>query len=171
VAELCYNISMNKSEKIEGYELLNMQLTGLLSEQNYSISNLSNASALLWDFLPDSVFTGFYLYNGDKLILAPFQGSVSCVEIELGKGVCGQSAADRKTIVVDDVTKHKNYISCDSRAMSEIVVPLVKDDKLVGVLDLDSSKVGDYDEEDIKGLEAFAKNLVALTDFEFFKVG
>ncbi|MGY3730501.1 GAF domain-containing protein [Lactococcus termiticola] len=162
---------MNKSEKIDGYELLNLQLKGLLAEQNYTISNLSNASALLWDFLPDSVFTGFYLYNGDKLILAPFQGSVSCVEIELGKGVCGQSAAERKTIVVDDVTKHKNYISCDSRAMSEIVVPLIKDDKLIGVLDLDSSKVGDYDEEDIKGLEAFAENLLALTDFEFFKVG
>lgn len=162
---------MNKQEKIDGYELLNLQLKSLLSEQNYTLSNLSNASALLMDFLPNSVFAGFYLYNGEKLILGPFQGGVSCVEIELGKGVCGQSASENRTMIVDDVTKHANYISCDSRAMSEIVVPMFKDGKLIGVLDLDSSKVGDYDEIDQKGLEEFAENLMALTDFDFFKVG
>ena len=77
---------MNKSEKIEGYELLNLQLKGLLSTQNYTLSNLSNASALLNDFLPNQVFAGFYLYNGEQLILGPFQGGVSCVEIKLGAG-------------------------------------------------------------------------------------
>ena len=162
---------MNQQEKIDGYELLNLQLKSLLAEQNYTLSNLSNASALLMDFLPNSVFTGFYLYNGEKLILGPFQGGVSCVEIELGKGVCGQAASENRTMIVDDVTKHANYISCHSRAMSEIVVPMYKGDKLVGVLDLDSSKVADYDEIDQKGMEEFTENLIDLTDFDFFKVG
>ena len=162
---------MNKQEKIEGYELLNLQLKALLSEQNYTLSNLANASSLLWCFLPEQVYTGFYLYNGDKLILGPFQGSVSCVEIVMGKGVCGEAAQTRQTMIVEDVKKHKNYISCDGRAMSEIVVPMVKDGNLVGVLDLDSSEVGFYDEIDQKYLEEFASILCDMTDFKFFEVG
>ncbi|HEY0222452.1 MAG TPA: GAF domain-containing protein [Lactovum miscens] len=162
---------MEKIEKIKAYELLTPMLEGLLSSQNYTISNLSNASAVLWEALPDQVFTGFYLYNGEKLILAPFQGSVSCVEIELGKGVCGQSAAERRTVVVENVKEYENYISCDSRAMSEIVVPLIKDEKLIGVLDLDASTVAYYDEIDVKYLEEFAAKLVEMTDFNFFSVG
>lgn len=162
---------MNKQEKIEGYELLNLQLKALLSEQNYTLSNLANASSLLWSFLPEQVYTSFYLYNGDKLILGPFQGSVSCVEIVMGKGVCGEAAQTRQTMIVEDVKKHKNYISCDGRAMSEIVVPMVKDGNLVGVLDLDSSEVGFYDEIDQKYLEEFASILCDMTDFKFFEVG
>ena len=162
---------MNKQEKIEGYELLNLQLKALLSEQNYTLSNLANASSLLQSFLPEQVYTGFYLYNGDKLILGPFQGSVSCVEIVMGKGVCGEAAQTRQTMIVEDVKKHKNYISCDGRAMSEIVVPMVKDGNLVGVLDLDSSEVGFYDEIDQKYLEEFASILCDMTDFKFFEVG
>ncbi|WP_270329599.1 GAF domain-containing protein [Lactococcus lactis] len=162
---------MNKEEKIEGYELLNLQLKALLSEQNYTLSNLANASSLLWSFLPEQVYTGFYLYKGEKLILGPFQGSVSCVEIIMGKGVCGESAQNRQTIIVENVKKHKNYISCDGRAMSEIVVPMVKDGKLVGVLDLDSSEIGFYDEIDQKYLEEFANILCEMTDFKFFEVG
>lgn len=162
---------MNKQEKIEGYELLNLQLKALLSEQNYTLSNLANASSLLWSFLTEQVYTGFYLYNGDKLILGPFQGSVSCVEIVMGKGVCGEAAQTRQTMIVENVKKHKNYISCDGRAMSEIVVPMVKDGNLVGVLDLDSSEVGFYDEIDQKYLEEFASILCDMTDFKFFEVG
>lgn len=163
---------MNKTEKKEAYELLNMQLAGLLSAQNYTISNLSNAAALLWNSLPNQVFTGFYLLNKvqNQLILSPFQGSVSCVEIQLGKGVCGEAAEKREPLIVADVTKHKNYISCDSKAMSEIVLPLVKDGQLVGVLDLDSTEVGFYDEEDLAGLSEFARILVEMTDFKFFDV-
>lgn len=162
---------MNETEKIEGYELLIAQLEGLLSTQNHTLSNLANASAVLMDFLPESVFTGFYLYDGARLVLGPFQGSVSCVEIEMGKGVCGQAAADGVTLIVDDVRAHKNYISCDSRALSEIVVPLYKDGKLVGVLDLDAPTIAGYDEIDKKYLEIFAEKLSALTDFHFFEVG
>lgn len=162
---------MNKQEKIDGYEMLNLQLRGLLSEQNYTISNLANASSLLWNFLPQQVYTGFYLFNGEKLILGPFQGSVSCVEIAMGKGVCGESAQKRETIVVENVKTHKNYISCDGRAMSEIVVPMVKDGQLVGVLDLDSSETDFYDEIDAKYLEEFAHILCEMTDFKFFEIG
>ncbi|WP_252899595.1 GAF domain-containing protein [Lactococcus fujiensis] len=142
-----------------------------MSEQNYTISNLSNAAALLWSTLPQQVYTGFYLFNGEQLILGPFQGSVSCVEIALGKGVCGQSAQDRETIIVENVKEHKNYISCDSKAMSEIVVPLIKNNKLVGVLDLDSTEIGFYDEVDQKYLSEFADILCDETDFKFFEIG
>jgi GAF domain-containing protein len=169
---------MNTQEKIEGYKLLNTQLKSLLSSQNYTLSNLSNASALLNDFLPDQVFAGFYLFDGERLILGPFQGSVSCVEIELGRGVCGQSALEQQTIIVDNVKEHDNYISCDSRAMSEIVVPLLatckdsgKRDKLMGVLDLDSAHIAAYDDIDQKYLEEFADILVDATNWEFFSVG
>lgn len=89
----------------------------------------------------------------------------------MGKGVCGESAQNRQTIIVENVKKHKNYISCDGRAMSEIVVPMVKDGKLVGVLDLDSSEIGFYDEIDQKYLEEFANILCEMTDFKFFEVG
>ena len=84
----------------------------------------------------------FYLYDQKELILGPFQGQVSCVHIALGKGVCGEAAEKRETLVIEDVTQHANYISCDSRAMSEIVVPMVLKDQLLGVLDLDSDRVG-----------------------------
>ena len=159
---------MNKSEKIEGYELLNLQLEGLLSAQNYTLSNLSNASALLNDFLPNQVFVGFYLYNGEQLILGPFQGGVSCVEIKLGAGVCGEAAEKRQTLIVDNVKEHKNYISCDSRALSEIVVPLIKDGELKGVLDLDASETSFYDDVDQKYLEEFCHILSEMTDWKFF---
>ena len=161
---------MDKNEKIEAYELLNLQLKGLLSAQNYTISNLSNAAALLWATLPHQVFTGFYLFNGKKLILGPFQGSVSCVEIALGKGVCGEVAKTSIPMIVENVKNHKNYISCDSKAMSELVLLLLKDGKIVGVLDLDSSDIGYYDAIDQSYLTEFAQILCEMTDFEFFKV-
>ena len=163
---------MDKNEKKAAYELINLQLAGLLSAQTYTISNLANAAALLWNNLPDQVFTGFYLLDKaqNQLILAPFQGSVSCVEIQLGKGVCGESAQNREPIVVADVTKRQNYISCDSKAMSEIVLPLVKNGQLVGVLDLDATQTDFYDEIDLAGLSEFAQILLDATDFKFFDV-
>ncbi|MFV0556194.1 MAG: GAF domain-containing protein [Lactovum sp.] len=161
---------MKKQEKIECYEQINAQLKNLLTVQNYTISNLSNASALLMDSLAHQIFTGFYLYNGEKLILAPFQGSVSCVEIEIGKGVCGEAAEQAETIIVDNVKEYKNYISCDSRAMSEIVVPIIKDEKVIAVLDLDADCVDFYDEIDKKYLEEFVEILTQATDFKFFEL-
>lgn len=151
---------MENTKKIENYEIMLAQANALFANEKNLLSNLSNASALLKITLPNSVFTGFYLFNGEELLLGPFQGGVSCVHIKLGKGVCGESAAKRETMIVADVTKHANYIACDSAAMSEIVVPMVKDDKLVGVLDLDSRLTADYDAVDQEYLEKFAAILV-----------
>lgn len=148
-------------EKKEAYELMLLQLKGLLEAESNWLANLANSSALLNETLPDTVFAGYYLFQEGELILGPFQGRVSCTRIQLGKGGCGESAAEKKTMIVDNVKEHENYISCDSAAMSEIVVPMLDNDQLIGVLDIDSSKTSSYDEIDQLFLEKFAASLVA----------
>ena len=155
------------SEKESLYQTINEQLSYLLEGEPNVLANLSNASALLKTSFPNTVFAGFYLFDGNELILGPFQGGVSCVRIALGKGVCGESAASRQTVIVGDVKTYPNYISCDSSARSEIVVPMVKEGRLLGVLDLDSSLVDDYDEIDQKYLEEFVSILLDKTDWNF----
>ena len=155
------------SEKELLYQTINEQLSYLLEGEPNVLANLSNASALLKTSFPNTVFAGFYLFDGNELILGPFQGGVSCVRIALGKGVCGESAASRQTVIVGDVKTYPNYISCDSSARSEIVVPMVKDGRLLGVLDLDSSLVDDYDELDQKYLEEFVAILLEKTEWNF----
>lgn len=153
-------MAWTKEEKIAAYELLLLQQKGLLEIEDDLLANLANSSALLKETLPDTVFSGYYLFKDDQLILGPFQGRVSCTRIQMGKGVCGESAQKRQTIIVANVKEHENYISCDSAALSEIVVPLVKNNELIGVLDLDSSKTGSYDEIDQKFLEEYAQLLM-----------
>ena len=155
------------SEKESLYKTVNEQLSFLLEGEPNVLANLSNASALLKSTFPNTVFAGFYLFDGTELILGPFQGGVSCVRIALGKGVCGESAASLQTVIVGDVKTYPNYISCDSSARSEIVVPMVKDGQLLGVLDLDSSLVDDYDEMDQKYLEEFVSILLDKTEWNF----
>ena len=155
------------SEKEVLYQTLNEQLSLLLEGEPNVLANLSNASALLKSTFPNTVFAGFYLFDGNELILGPFQGGVSCVRIALGKGVCGESAAGRQSVVVGDVKNYSNYISCDSKALSEIVVPMVKDGQLLGVLDLDSSQVDDYDSIDQQYLEEFVSILLYKTEWKF----
>lgn len=162
---------MNHQEKIANYQLLLSQLEALLEGETNVLSNLSNASALLNQALPNSVFTGFYLFDGQELLLGPFQGGVSCIHIALGRGVCGEAAEKQETLIVADVTKHANYIACDSAARSEIVVPMVKHGQLLGVLDLDSRLVGDYDDIDRDYLERFVAVLLAKTDWNFAMFG
>lgn len=162
---------MEQTKKIEQYELLLLQAQGLFANETNALANLSNASAMLNQTLPNSVFAGFYLFDGQELILGPFQGKVSCVHIALGKGVCGESAEKGQTLIVPNVKEHENYISCDSAAMSEIVVPMIKDGKLIGVLDLDSHLVADYDAIDQKYLEAFVAILLEKTRFNFDQFG
>lgn len=149
------------SEKEAGYQLLLLQLAGLLEMEQHPIASLGNASAALRDLLPATIFSGFYLYENGELILGPFQGSVSCTRIALGKGVCGEAAAKNETLIVDDVTQHANYIACDSRARSEIVVPMYRGEQLLGVLDLDAGVTNCYDEIDKKYLNQVAELLVA----------
>lgn len=155
------------SEKESLYKTVNEQLSFLLEGEPNVLANLSNASALLKSTFPNTVFAGFYLFDGNELILGPFQGGVSCVRIALGKGVCGESAASLQTVIVGDVKSYPNYISCDSSARSEIVLPIVKNNKLLGVLDLDSSRVDDYDEIDRKFLEEFLVILLEKTKWDF----
>ena len=155
------------SEKEVLYQTLNEQLSLLLEGEPNILANLSNASALLKSTFPNTVFAGFYLFDGNELILGPFQGGVSCVRIALGKGVCGESAASRQSVIVGDVKNYSNYISCDSKALSEIVVPMVKKEKLLAVLDLDSSVLDDYDEIDQKYLEEFVSILLDKTEWNF----
>ena len=155
------------SEKESLYQTINEQLSYLLDGEPNVLANLSNASALLKTSFPNTVFAGFYLFDGNELILGPFQGGVSCVRIALGKGVCGESAASRQTVIVGDVKTYPNYISCDSSARSEIVVPMVKEGHLLGVLDLDSSLVDDYDDLDQKYLEEFVAILLEKTEWNF----
>ena len=154
-------------EKEVLYQTLNEQLSLLLEGEPNILANLSNASALLKSTFPNTVFAGFYLFDGNELILGPFQGGVSCVRIALGKGVCGESAASRQSVIVGDVKNYSNYISCDSKALSEIVVPMVKKEQLLAVLDLDSSVLDDYDEIDQKYLEEFVSILLDKTEWNF----
>ena len=155
------------SEKEVLYQTLNEQLSFLLEGEPNVLANLSNASALLKSTFPNTVFAGFYLFDANELILGPFQGGVSCVRIALGKGVCGESAASRQSVIVGDVKNYSNYISCDSKALSEIVVPMVKKGQLLAVLDLDSSVLDDYDEIDQKYLEEFVSILLDKTEWNF----
>ena len=155
------------SEKEVLYQTLNEQLSLLLEGEPNILANLSNASALLKSTFPNTVFAGFYLFDGNELILGPFQGGVSCVRIALGKGVCGESAASCQTVIVGDVKTYPNYISCDSSARSEIVLPMEKNGQLLGVLDLDSSVLDDYDEIDQKYLEEFVSILLDKTEWNF----
>ncbi len=141
------------------YGLLCAQLRALTEDTEYEITDLANASALLYETLPELNWAGFYLYRGGALILGPFQGKTACTRIEMGKGVCGTAAAADATQLVPDVHRFPGHIACDGASNSEIVVPLHKNGKLYGVLDIDSPKLARFDGADREGLEAFAKTL------------
>ncbi|WP_066050524.1 GAF domain-containing protein [Robertmurraya korlensis] len=145
----------------ENYRVLIKQLKALLEGETNSIANLSNASSLLNQFLSDVNWVGFYLMDGDKeLVLGPFQGLPACVRIPLGRGVCGTSAKERKTVLVEDVHEFPGHIACDAASQAEIVVPIIKDGQLLGVLDIDSPSKARFDELDQKMLELFVDELI-----------
>ena len=143
----------------ERYRLLVSQLKVLLSKEDNLISNLSNFTAAIKDTFEKVSWIGFYLFDGQKLYLGPFQGKVACTNIEIGKGVCGTSAEKRETIIVPDVDKFPGHIACDSNSKSEIVIPLIKDDRLLGVLDLDSHDYNSFGKTDKEYLEEICKFL------------
>lgn len=142
------------------YNLLRKQLVALLEGEKNHIANLSNASALLNQFLDRINWVGFYLTEENELVLGPFQGLPACVRIPFGKGVCGTSASEKKTLRVEDVHQFPGHIACDAASQSEIVVPLLKDGKVIGVLDIDSPVKGRFDELDQENLEVFVNDLV-----------
>lgn len=142
------------------YDQLTSQLHSLLKGERDFIANAANFSALLYHSLPDVNWVGFYLMKEGELVLGPFQGKPACIRIALGKGVCGTAAERRQTVLVDNVHDFPGHIACDSDSNSEIVVPLVRDDLLIGVLDLDSPSLGRFDDADAAGLNELAAILL-----------
>ena len=141
------------------YQLLIAQLKALTEDNPYRISNLANASALIYDSLEQINWAGFYIMQDGKLILGPFQGKVACTQIAVGKGVCGTAVSTGKTQRVDDVHLIEGHIACDSASNSELVIPVYKDGEIFGVLDIDSPIKGRFSEEDQAGMEALVKEL------------
>ncbi|HUN76804.1 MAG TPA: GAF domain-containing protein [Steroidobacteraceae bacterium] len=144
-------------DKAADYAHLARELASLLAGEHDEIANAANTAALIFEALPDINWAGFYFLRGAELVVGPFQGKPACVRIALGKGVCGTAAAERKTIVVPDVHQFPGHIACDSASRSEIVVPLLARDALLGVLDIDSPQVARFDESDARGLEVLAR--------------
>lgn len=145
--------------QMNNYKILNEQLKQITLGVPHRIANLANASALLFDALDNLNWAGFYLLEGDKLVLGPFQGKVACIEIPLGKGVCGTAAAQNRTLVVDNVHHFEGHIACDSQSLSEIVVPIHANGKVVAVLDIDSPLENRFSDTDRIGLEQFAHTI------------
>ena len=146
--------------KKENYELLLSNLEFFLTKEDKFITSLSNLSALLNYFLDDINWVGFYLYDGEVLYLGPFQGLPACTIIKLGSGACGTSAKNKESLIVDDVNKFKGHIACDCASNSEIVIPIIKDDLLIGVLDIDSPSFKRFDQIDRSYLEKVINKLV-----------
>ncbi|CAM4146549.1 GAF domain-containing protein [Jeotgalicoccus halotolerans] len=148
--------------EIKDYETLNKMLKSLIEDETDRIANLSNASSLLNYFLKDINWVGFYLYEEktNELVLGPFQGLPACVRIENGKGVCGTAFRGNDIFIVDDVNEFPGHIACDANSKSEIVLPLYKDGKGIGVLDIDAPIYERFTEEDRNGLKAFVDTLI-----------
>ena len=138
------------------YKLLHEQLQALIQGVPHPIANLANAAALLAEHLDRINWAGFYLLEGEILVLGPFWGKPACIEIPVGRGVCGSAVARGTTILVEDVHQFPGHIACDSASNSEIVIPLYQNDRIVGVLDIDSPEFGRFTKEDQEGLETFA---------------
>ena len=141
------------------YKTLCAQMAALTEDVPHEVANLANASALIWQTLPDINWAGFYKMENGILVLGPFQGKPACIEIPVGRGVCGAAVAEDKTQLVYDVHQFPGHIACDGASNSEIVVPIHVDGKIWGVLDIDSPLVGRFNEADQEGLEAVVRIL------------
>ncbi|NKY35042.1 GAF domain-containing protein [Nocardia speluncae] len=144
-------------DRTNRYRQLTEQAAALVAGEPDRIANAANLSALLYHSLPEVNWAGFYFYDGHELVVGPFQGKPACVRIPLGKGVCGTAAQTRRTQLVPDVHAFPGHIACDADSRSEIVVPLLLEDALIGVLDLDSPEPGRFDDTDRRALETVAK--------------
>ena len=138
------------------YQEINQRLRALIGGVPHKIANLANASALIWEELDRINWAGFYLVEDGRLVLGPFQGKPACIEIAIGRGVCGSAVAERRTLLVPNVHLFEGHIACDSASNSEIVIPLFSGDTVVGVLDIDSPDFDRFSEADREGLEEFA---------------
>ena len=149
-----YDFTIDQSSKAELYRDLHAALGALTDGEDDAIANMANAAALISQYLPDLNWAGFYRMVGGELVVGPFLGKPACIRIALGDGVCGTAAQTRATQLVEDVHAFPGHIACDAASRSELVVPIVHDDRLIGVLDLDSPTAARFDAEDAAGCEA-----------------
>ena len=154
-----YEFAVSAGSKAELYHDLHAALDALTADEPDTIANMANAAALIWQYLPDLNWSGFYRLVGGELVLGPFQGKPACIRIAIGAGVCGAAAATRETQLVEDVHAFPGHIACDAASRSELVVPIVHDGALIGVLDLDSPSPARFDAEDAAGCEALVRLL------------
>lgn len=160
----CIYPSPSKSPEVL-YPHISKTLETLIAPESDWIANAANAASTLGFLLHDLNWAGFYLFNGEELVLGPFWGKPAVTRIALGKGVCGNSAQDRKCIVVPDVHQYPGHIACDLYSNSEIVIPLIYEDRLIGVLDIDSPEIDRFNELDAENLKSIAQWLVNTIDF------
>jgi GAF domain-containing protein len=152
--------AVSAGDKPAFYAAMQAELRAIFAGEDDAIANMANCAAMLFWNLPRLNWAGFYLFKKGELVLGPFQGKPACIRIALGRGVCGTAAAGKRTLVVPDVHCFPGHIACDAQSQSEIVVPLLAGDRLLGVMDLDSPDVRCFDAADAAGLEAVAKILV-----------
>ena len=166
---MSFQVAESRStSKSELYAQLAAQLSSLLAGERDLIANAANFAALIFHSLPDLNWAGFYFVKDDELVLGPFQGRPACVRIAVGKGVCGTAAARRVTTIVPNVHEFPGHIACDSASNSEIVIPLIERERLIGVLDLDSPLLGRFDNEDGNGLNRLVSTLVQSSELAQF---
>jgi L-methionine (R)-S-oxide reductase len=147
------------------YRELTAQLAALFAGERHGLANAANMSAVLYEAIPSLNWVGFYFLQGGDLVLGPFQGKVACTRIAMGRGVCGSAAERRETVVVADVHAFPGHIACDSASKSEIVLPLLSDNRLIGVLDVDSPLAARFDQDDAAGLQEIVATLMATSEF------
>ncbi|SFP46054.1 GAF domain-containing protein [Sphingomonas rubra] len=151
-----YEFDVDAGSKAALYRDLLKATEAVTADEPDAVANMANAAALLWQYLPDLNWAGFYRTVGDELVLGPFQGKAACIRIPFGRGVCGAAAASASTQRVDDVHAFPGHIACDAASRSELVVPIVRDGAVLGVIDLDSPVPARFDAEDAHGCEAIA---------------
>lgn len=160
------NSKVELQDRDKLYKLILVKLEGLLSSESDWLANISNSTALLYTYLSDINWAGFYFMKEGELILGPFQGKTACTRIKSGKGVCGTAVVEMKTQIVPDVHLFQGHIACDSASNSEIVVPIIKDGRVYGVLDIDSPIKSRFDETDAKYLQLFVDKLNKYIDWK-----
>jgi GAF domain-containing protein len=154
-----YAFDIAAGSKPDLYRDLFAACDAITAGESDAVANMANVASLLWQYLPDLNWAGFYRNVGDELVLGPFQGKAACIRIPFGKGVCGAAAATRETQLVADVHAFPGHIACDAASRAELVVPIVSGDRVVAVIDLDSPESSRFDEEDAAGIEQIARLL------------
>lgn len=156
-----FDFAPTAADKATLYADLLFAADALTADEPDAVANMANVAALVWQFLPDLNWSGFYRMVSDELVLGPFQGKPACIRIPLGRGVCGTAAQTRETQLVADVHAFPGHIACDAASASEIVLPIVHDGRLIGVLDLDSPTPARFDSADVAGLEALVARIAS----------